>query len=1145
MNSKKSLLAILIIFLIPRIAVAQAWDYLGERWSVNVGSDVAIGFSGSTRVLYVAANQDSLLKSSGSAIYWTNKPFAKPLFVACEVSNPNVVYVRSTVGATDKIWKSTNGGDSWSDISAGISNGVLTRLAISPLNTSILFLGGGALQGAFLLTTPTLFKSTTGGSNWTSVTTFGSDMSVTRIVPDPTNANVLFVAGTGSNDAVRLSPDGGNNWAAKNMGMDNKDISALAITPQNVNVLYAGTQGTLTRIYKTTNQGSSWTTVHTATNVTISDLRVDPSSSSVVYAGTSQGLLKSTNAGSSWTTINSGVYDVDVRSVAADPNTANLVYASTSSSFFYSTNGGSNWIDQANGSELVSSGGLAVLNGDVYSVTGKSTTIMALKYPYLSSSWQVLAKQASRTFTARDLAVDPSGHLLCAGQTDQSAIERSTDGGSSWTVVEEQPVDDPSVGFNTITIDPSLSSNMVCAAQRDRHIPTLNPELLYSSTNGASWSYPNTPPSDADYFATAYVKGTPGSASRVIFAAGGHPVAGGIIYNVGLISKSTDAGLTWSDYRAENQNIDFRALAIEDGATDFYAGFSGANTSIQGGVIRYTRDIGHLLNSPPSGSLHHVVSLARHPSIAGNLFMAEQSDVGVWKVWQTTDYGTTWTDFSSGLPFDVKINHLAFDQNGQSMYIYAGTERGVYRSFVQPYASSNSSVATAYGSTPKTLCSTVTGIWNAIYQDNGNLLHTYSTNDGASWSGRVPISGTLGGMQDVSDPSITEDAGGTLHAVFSSTGHGIYYVQKPVNGPWSSPVQIYGASQTSYPAFSVNGSGTADVAFVSYETQDGGGQGPMSPTYYYFLYHGTFSTSAPGVPGDLAVVTSSVNPITGTTLAVSGGQASIAWSRSGEIYYSQGSGSSWLSPENVSNNAGTSSNPCLINPSGNPTLVWQDNTPGNHDIFYEVRQSGSWTGFVNVSNNSSDSRYPFLSLMYSNFFVTWSDSSSPANGYDILYAYVGNTPHVLSSNPARQVYPSYSTRSIAGGVRLLTLWTEGSAAPYKINSSYLDNPIPKISAPATQNIAGDFRLDQNYPNPFNPKTAISFQLPFESQVSLKIYDVLGREVATLINEVRKAGLNRADWDAQGCASGVYYYRLVVQSQGKTSLASTRILVILR
>jgi hypothetical protein len=70
-----------------------------------------------------------------------------------------------------------------------------------------------------------------------------------------------------------------------------------------------------------------------------------------------------------------------------------------------------------------------------------------------------------------------------------------------------------------------------------------------------------------------------------------------------------------------------------------------------------------------------------------------------------------------------------------------------------------------------------------------------------------------------------------------------------------------------------------------------------------------------------------------------------------------------------------------------------------------------------------------------------------------------------------------------------------------------------------------FGLEQNFPNPFNPSTIILFAIPQTEHVTLKVYDLLGREVATLVNEARTAGNHEAFFDASNLASGVYIYRL--------------------
>ncbi len=87
--------------------------------------------------------------------------------------------------------------------------------------------------------------------------------------------------------------------------------------------------------------------------------------------------------------------------------------------------------------------------------------------------------------------------------------------------------------------------------------------------------------------------------------------------------------------------------------------------------------------------------------------------------------------------------------------------------------------------------------------------------------------------------------------------------------------------------------------------------------------------------------------------------------------------------------------------------------------------------------------------------------------------------------------------------------------------------VTAVSAPQ------EFGLEQNYPNPFNPSTAISYQLSANGFTSLKVYDALGREVSTLVNEVKDAGTYSAQFDGTKLSSGVYVARLT--SNGKSQM----------
>jgi len=97
----------------------------------------------------------------------------------------------------------------------------------------------------------------------------------------------------------------------------------------------------------------------------------------------------------------------------------------------------------------------------------------------------------------------------------------------------------------------------------------------------------------------------------------------------------------------------------------------------------------------------------------------------------------------------------------------------------------------------------------------------------------------------------------------------------------------------------------------------------------------------------------------------------------------------------------------------------------------------------------------------------------------------------------------------------------GSLRAWTITITY--GPIVGISN--NLNIVEDYNLSQNYPNPFNPATKINYSLPKAGQVSIKVFDILGKEVTTLINEFQNAGSYDAVFNGANFSSGVYFYRI--------------------
>jgi hypothetical protein len=107
--------------------------------------------------------------------------------------------------------------------------------------------------------------------------------------------------------------------------------------------------------------------------------------------------------------------------------------------------------------------------------------------------------------------------------------------------------------------------------------------------------------------------------------------------------------------------------------------------------------------------------------------------------------------------------------------------------------------------------------------------------------------------------------------------------------------------------------------------------------------------------------------------------------------------------------------------------------------------------------------------------------------------------------------------------------------PYVSNFEFHVGPSTAVEQPTLLGGAmpESYALYQNYPNPFNPDTEIKYAIPSDVSVTLKVYNVLGAEVATLVDASQKAGVYSARWDARDLASGVYFCRLQAGEFSKT------------
>ncbi|HTR99480.1 MAG TPA: T9SS type A sorting domain-containing protein, partial [Bacteroidota bacterium] len=183
-----------------------------------------------------------------------------------------------------------------------------------------------------------------------------------------------------------------------------------------------------------------------------------------------------------------------------------------------------------------------------------------------------------------------------------------------------------------------------------------------------------------------------------------------------------------------------------------------------------------------------------------------------------------------------------------------------------------------------------------------------------------------------------------------------------------------------------------------------------------------------------------------------------------------------------------------------PHRLWDDGTHGDkvaHDSVYSV--------LVDYSPDSVGTGSKGVVGQIFKFGILGSDNEGGQGGY-------GN-------NHAENIVDTDTTYTIASDF--------GSINPafYKYWNYDLHKPQTPTGIAQLPGVATVYRLEQNYPNPFNPSTKIEFAVPAQTKVELKVYNILGQEVTTLVNEVLAAGNHAVTFDASRLATGVYLYRI--------------------
>ena len=413
---------------------------------------------------------------------------------------------------------------------------------------------------------------------------------------------------------------------------------------------------------------------------------------------------------------------------------------------------------------------------------------------------------------------------------------------------------------------------------------------------------------------------------------------------------------------------------------------------------------------------------------------------------------------------------------------------------------------------------TVLAVWDDQRDGNFEIYYKRSTDAGVNWGADTRLTNSAYSY----DPCITI-SGSVVHVVWQEKRDGYYeiYYKRSTDGgvSWDADTRLTTNTSDSWnPSIAVNGS----VAHVVWEDERQGN----SEIYYKGSTDGGVTWGVDTrLTNDPA---NSWNP----SVAVSGSVVHVAWydDRNGsgnwEIYYKRSTdgGVSWGEETRMTNNTHVSRYPCIAVSGSVVHLVWHDDRDGNYEIYYKQSTDGglSWGTDTRFTNATEISMYPNVAVSGPVVHVVWFDMRD--GNYEIYYkrSTDGGISWEADTRLTDDLAFSFSPSVAVSGNTVNVVWQDNRDGNYEIYYKRDPSGNPTDVENLNSEVPQEFSLEQNYPNPFNPSTAINYQIPVTSQVMLKVFDVLGNEIATLVNEEKPAGSYEVNFSAIGDAGEMLF-----------------------
>ncbi|MFZ0963656.1 MAG: choice-of-anchor D domain-containing protein [Terriglobia bacterium] len=578
-------------------------------------------------------------------------------------TNSNVVYLGAAGGG---VWKTTDGGQTWTPLTDNQPSLVIGALALDPSNPDVVYAGTDQGDEFFCNYGVGILKSTDGGATWTQLPgplPYGPGLmaSIRSLAVSPSDSDVLLaVAQSANGTELYRSTDGGNTW--------NGVIAPRAVGDGGSQVLFDPTNGSiayacLDTVYESVDGGNTWAAASgTGSNVlptlTGISLGIAPSNPSTLYVAgqppSGANMYKSVDGGQNWTPLPGS----PLGEVAVDPTDPNVVFVGFAG-LERSTDGGSTWA-------LLDAGGGGYHGGIAFSADGSLL--------YLGSEWGVWAANNvtksgwTRTSLNGSLAISlmtgvathPTDPTIAVAGTANNGVATYS-GALAWQSVA---CDNGGPDFAFDFLNPS-----------NIYIACTSPPEIEKSTDGGADFAPMTNGIDASDLAsgTLAMAMDPANPQRLYFAAqhvwqtndGANtwtaisPALGPGIYGEELAVATTDPNTV---YLGNSNGVYVTTNAL----TGVGATWTAAGAGLPNNVVQCNS------YGPTCAYLNRLVADRANAATAYAVYGSYVTG----HVFKTTNRGTTWTDISGNLP-NLKVNDIAIDPDVPDT-LYIATEQGVY-----------------------------------------------------------------------------------------------------------------------------------------------------------------------------------------------------------------------------------------------------------------------------------------------------------------------------------------------------------------------------------------------------------------------------------------------------------------------------------